>query len=286
MARYFITSKEDVAVEKLLSQNLPEGSDPLKILAAGGVWLNSKTRITDRNFIIKKGITFRVYTSPGQGKEYELKPEDVVFENRDLMVVYKPPGLNVHEVPATRYFNLTHGVNRYLADISIKYESVPVTRLDRVVEGLVIFPKSKSSEKALFRLIMDRKIHKWYSAVLESEKGDRQKRIVNYIYSDGSKTHEDRKKGKISDSLFVRTGEKIYSVFIFTGRRHQIRCHASDYVGPIAGDTRYGASSSPGRGIGLVCRGYNIPWKGRNLRIRLSSEMLSDFFRRNSLPAS
>ncbi len=284
MPRYFITAKEDVSVDKLLKSNLPADIEPETVIESGGVWKNSRERIMKKETVVLKGATVRVYTSPGQGKEYRLSPSDLIFENQDLLVVYKPPGINVHEVPATRFYNLNHGVNKYLEESGISYKSVPVTRLDRVVEGLVIFPKNKRSEKALFRLIMDRQINKWYTACTESDKGDRY-RIVNKISSDGSRTRVDS-KGKIADTLFIKTGTCVYSVFIFTGRRHQIRCHAADSVSPLKGDTLYGGESMKGRGIGLICRGYNIPWKGRNLRVRLSSKMLEDFFNRVCLPAS
>ncbi|MFC2155568.1 hypothetical protein ACFLRB_03635 [Acidobacteriota bacterium] len=73
----------------------------------------------------------------------------------------------------------------------------------------------------------------------------------------------------------------IYSVFPFTGRRHQIRFHASHYLAPIIGDTQYGSRFvlKPDE-IALMCRGYNFPMKGKNLRIRVTPAHIKAFYQK------
>lgn len=270
--KFFITAKEDTPLRRLLEEHLPAGytENAAIAISSGGVWKDKK-RIFGPDFTIRAQETVKVHISTFQGKIYTLNEKDIVFENQDLMVVYKPPDLNVHAVPSTFYYNLTYAVNRYLEQKDIPFVSTPVTRLDRPVEGLVIFPKNKSSERRLFRLVKVRRIKKWYMAALERRRdpggadNPDYLRIRDRVSNNGNRTCLDE-NGKDADSLFIKTqtleAADIYSVFIFTGRRHQIRFHASHYIAPIIGDWFYGSSHRiESDEVALVCRGYNIPYR-------------------------
>jgi 23S rRNA-/tRNA-specific pseudouridylate synthase len=272
--RFFITAKADTPLLRLLQENLDERCDPRIIIDSGGAWKDRK-RILNPNQLIRAKETVKINTSEFQGKTYVLNEADIIFENRDLLVVYKPANLNVHNVPASIYYNLTHGVNQYLRRRGVPFETTPVTRLDRPVSGLVIFPRCKEAERRLFHLVKERKIKKWYAAALErrSSPGPDRIRIQDRISSRANRTCLDP-NGKFADSLFIKTQTldqtEIYSVFIFTGRRHQIRFHASHYIAPIIGDRPYGSSVKKApHEIALTCIGYNIPYDNKNLRIRL-----------------
>jgi 23S rRNA-/tRNA-specific pseudouridylate synthase len=287
--KFFITAKENTPLKPLLEMYLPSRhkENVEIIIASGGVWKDKK-RIFAPHFLIHSQETVKVHISSFQGKTYILDEKDIVFENQDLMVVYKPPDLNVHAVPSTFFYNLTYAVNRCLEQQGTPFEAAPITRLDRPVEGLVIFPKHKTSERRLFRLVKQRKIQKWYTAALEHQKNHpgpgnpKRLRIRDKISNNGYRTLPD-KNGKDADSLFIKTQSletaDIYSVFIFTGRRHQIRFHASHYIAPIIGDWFYGSSYRIGSDdVALVCRGYNIPYERKILRIRLPQHYLDQFY--------
>jgi 23S rRNA-/tRNA-specific pseudouridylate synthase len=287
--KFFITAKEDTLLKLLLEGYLPAGynENAEVVITSGGVWKDKK-RIFEPDFTIRAQETVKVHISTFQGKIFTLDEKDIVFENQDLMVVYKPTDLNVHAVPSTFYYNLTYAVNQYLEQKDIPFVSTPVTRLDRPVEGLVIFPKNKHSERKLFRLVKARRIKKWYVAALErsgcrgSPSNPEYLRIRDRISNNGNRTCLDE-NGKDADSLFIKVqileAADIYSVFIFTGRRHQIRFHASHYITPIIGDWFYGSSyRMKSDEVALVCRGYNIPFQGKNLRIRLPQHYLDRFF--------
>jgi 23S rRNA-/tRNA-specific pseudouridylate synthase len=292
--KYFVTAKTDTPLLHLLEKHLPKRHNPAVVIQSGGVWRNKK-RIFNPEFIIRSQETIKVHTSSFQGKSYLLEPENIIFENPDFMVVYKPVDLNVHSVPSSIYYNLAYAVNQYLEKNGIDFESTPVTRLDRPVEGLVIFPKKKQSERLLFRLIKERRIKKWYMAALEHNTDPaipHRKRIKDHISNNGVRTIPDE-GGKFADSLFIKKTRKsdtpasidtpppvdFYSIFIFTGRRHQIRFHASRYIAPIAGDWLYGAKSrlKPDE-IALMCRGYNIPYRRQNLKIRIPQRFIQQFY--------
>jgi len=284
MKKFFITATSDLRVRELLSSNLPRGTNIENVLDAGGIWLKKK-RVHDGETIVPSGETIKVHISTFQDKTYFLDiKKGIIFENNDFLVIYKPPDLNVHQVPSSFYYNLTYGVNQYLKESKIHFESTPLTRLDRPVEGLVIFSKNKDYERRLFDLIKRRKIKKWYMCATEKTNHPRYTRVIDRISNDGNRTYLDT-NGKDADSLFIKTNSTeridIYSVFIFTGRRHQIRFHASQYISPIIGDWFYGSSRFLIHDeIALMCRGYNIPYKKTNLRIRIPESFIKNFFER------
>ncbi len=286
--KIFITAKTGTPLKQLLKDHLPQIHDTGNIISAGGVWMESK-RVFDPHFIINPGETVKVYFSSTQGKTYFLPKQDIIFEDPDFMVVYKPVDLNVHSVPSSFYNNLTFGVNVYLQQQGINFTTTPITRLDRPVEGLVIFAKNKESERRLFHYVKARRIQKWYTAALEHPEQKENPpflRIRDMIANDGNKTQLDE-KGKKADTLFykkeVMGNADIYSVFIFTGRRHQIRFHSAHYLSPIIGDLFYDSSFAlkPDE-IALICRGYNIPYKKGTLKVRLSEDYLQRFCKRVS----
>ncbi|MCK4764256.1 MAG: RNA pseudouridine synthase [Candidatus Aminicenantes bacterium] len=287
MPKFFITAKTTTTLLDLLTENLPKHHDAETVITCGGAWFGRKNRITDPRFRLKKNDTVQVYVNASQGLFYRIEKEHVVFEDEDLLALYKPGNLNVHAVPSSICYDLSYGVRCYLEQQGIATGPVPptpATRLDRPVAGVVLFGKNKNSERLLFELVRNGKVKKWYIAALEKGGQTVRLRIHDTIASSGHKTalHPE---GKSAATCFVKIDTlaqaEIYSVFPFTGRRHQIRFHASHYLTPVVGDIQYGSRNTfaPNE-IALLCRGYNLPWKGKNLKIRLSESFLNAFYQR------
>ena len=285
MKRYFIVATKDTPLSQLLADLLPQQhrESIAAIIAAGGVW-REKVRIISPEEIIKNKETITIHIEPRQELEYIMKPEHVIFENRHFLVVYKPGRLNVHAVPSSLTNHLTHGVNQYLIKTGIHYHATPITRLDQPVSGLVLFAKHKQAERDLFRLAKEKQIRKWYRAALEKPVPQNRFRFQDRISNIKNRTKADP-NGKFADSLFVFKEEasraNIYSVFTFTGRRHQIRFHAFHYLSPILGDLLYESSFNVAKGeIALLCCGYNIPYMGKNHKVRLPERLHQEFLQK------
>ncbi len=288
MKGFFITAKKETPLLELLAQNIPEKFNPETVITSGGVWLwHKKIRLLNPEYPVPPKETVKVHISSFQGKIHTLEPKQVVYENKDFLAVYKPHNLNVHAVPSSLYYHLAHGVDHYLKQQGIRFESSPITRLDRAVAGLVLFAKNKPAERKLFELVKNRKVQKWYTAALEknlTHENPHRIRVKDKISNNGRVTQPDP-KGKNADTLFIKTHSlpraDIYSVFIFTGRRHQIRFHASTYLSPVLGDHQYGSSvDRPPDEISLICRGYNLNYRRERIRIRIPQHYLDAFLRK------
>jgi len=270
-----ITAKKAAIVLDLLRENLPKGQKAEDLLAAGAVWLGKERPGPGQS--VKPGETLRVYLRSGQHEAYRIDSGDVVFQDSDLLVVYKPPGLPVQGDPASQRHHLSHGVWVWLGSPA-SWRPAPITRLDQPVSGLVLFGATPGGEKALFALMRAGRIFKWYGARLQGTFNERC-RMVNLPLSHQGRTIKVDETGKPACTLFI-AGEKgqgvqSFSAFPLTGRRHQIRVHSAQALGPVIGDTLYGGPRGNEDGISLCCLGLNLTLDGKRYRIRLPKGFIS-----------
>ena len=89
---------------------------------------------------------------------------DILFEDEDLMVINKAPGVSIH--PSQGHFSdsLANGVAWYFAQRGEPFTCRIVNRLDRDTSGLLIFAKNSLSSCILSEMIRNREIHRTYLA--------------------------------------------------------------------------------------------------------------------------
>lgn len=276
MKKYFITAKKNISLADLVKENI-KNIDADDLISSGACWLDKK-RINKKNHIIYAKETIQVFINNKPTSKHSLNSQNIIYEDKNIIVVYKPDKLNVQSDVASQTTNLTFAVQKYLSKKNISYTPTPITRLDLNVSGLVLFAKNKDTEKKLFALSRERKIYKKYTAFLEYKQNIPKRIFVNNKLLFSKNKARENENGKKSKTLFchektVNNFEK-YSVFIFTGRRHQIRAHASSYLSPIAGDRKYGAKIS-GKKLALTATGLNFRINDKKYRIRLQGELIA-----------
>ena len=166
--KFFITAKTKTTVGELIRLNKAVSDEPSFLIESGGVWFGKK-RVDSVDLSIEKGETIRVYTVPTQGKRFELTPLHIVFETDDFIIIHKPAGLTTSSDRSNAHYNLATSVGDWFKKSGNPYTPTPITRLDFMVEGLVIFPKHKKAEIDFFRLTQKRFIHKQYVALVEKK---------------------------------------------------------------------------------------------------------------------
>lgn len=180
---------------------------------------------------------------------------DIVYEDDEILVVNKPVGLLTHPDQNEYKRTLATAVQLYLKDLCTRtFKPASIQRLDKNTSGLVLFGKTYESLKKYNALMRERKINKFYLAVV-SGKPKSVGEIKGYLTKDEKKNKIYISKEDSDASKYVHTKYRMiksngkYSLLeveLLTGRTHQIRGSLS-YIGhPIIGDLKYGGTISTG----------------------------------------
>jgi len=182
-------------------------------------------------------------------------PIDIVYEDKDILVVNKPSGMVVHPAAGNPDHTLVNAL-LFHADINVSHRDNClrpgiVHRLDKEVSGLMVVAKTDLAYQYLVKQFQNRSIRRTYIAFVKGLIPQNEGEIVLPI----GRAARNRKKMAVrfsnSKDAITRykvikrfTGHTKLRVNIETGRTHQIRVHLS-YIGhPIIGDARYGGGGS------------------------------------------
>lgn len=175
---------------------------------------------------------------------------DILFEDADLIVVNKPPGLVVHPAVGHATGTLVNGLLHHCRDLAgVGGERRPgiVHRLDKDTSGVLVVAKHEPAMRDLARQFKQRRVAKEYLALVWGRPEPPTDTITSLI---GRSTH-DRKKMSATPPVGRRAvshyetveclaGATLIRLHIETGRTHQIRVHMAHRGYPVIGDRQYG----------------------------------------------
>lgn len=220
-----------------------------QLIDEGNILLNGK--------LVKAGektkVGQRVEYDIEENKPLEAKPEvidfEIVYQDKDLLVINKPQGLVVHPCASTKDGTLVNGLLHKVKDLSgINGVLRPgiVHRLDKNTSGLMLVAKNDMSHLSLANQIKEKSCKRKYLALVNGHFKDNEGRIETFIERD----KKDRKKMAVSDKgKLAITDYKVVERFegydlvefsLKTGRTHQIRVHCKLKGHAVVGDDVYG----------------------------------------------
>ena len=220
-----------------------------KLIADGHVQVS--TRDARPNLSVRAGdrIVVNLPDAAPSSIEAEAVPLEILYQDSDLVVINKPPGMVVHPGAGHASGTLVNALLHHITDLSgVGGEIRPgiVHRLDRGTSGVMVVAKNDAAHQELSRQFHDREVEKEYIALVWGvvQAG---RRIDAAIGRDpvhrekmSSRSRHAREAVTRITRAFHLPGLTLCQVAIHTGRTHQIRVHLSAIGHPIVGDALYG----------------------------------------------
>ncbi|WP_409348594.1 RluA family pseudouridine synthase [Paenibacillus phyllosphaerae] len=232
--------------------------------------LGVSRKLLSRLKLTEQGITVngqRVYTNDRvkagdlvelrmeQERSDDILPEpmalDIVYEDRDLLIVNKPPGIVVHPTHGHYTGTLANGVVHHWQERGEAVRFRPIHRLDEDTSGLVAIAKNPYIHQQLSEQLQAGEVHKSYLAyvynapqiavgtVNEPIDRDPDSPHIRIVTPEGypSVTHYE------TVAAYRNGAASKIKLKLETGRTHQIRVHMKHLGCPLIGDSMYGFAS-------------------------------------------
>jgi len=244
----------DKALTMLLEAEIPALSRARlqALVVQGQVTIGGKV-LKDASGKARLGDTYRLVVPPPEpalpeAQDIEL---DILFEDKDLLVINKPVGMVVHPAPGNRDQTLVNALlahcGKSLSGIGGVARPGIVHRLDKDTSGLMVVAKNDLAHQALTEQFADRSLSRTYQAIVWGQPVP----LVGSIDMPIGRDAKDRVKMAVtSKGKHALTHYKVLEGFsdiaslveckLSTGRTHQIRVHLAYLKCPVVGDKAYG----------------------------------------------
>jgi len=189
-------------------------------------------------------------------RPYEGPPLSIVYEDEQILIVDKPPGVLCHADNKAGEITLVDQVKAYLHhtgvwDPEVEQSFVPAlcNRLDRNTGGLVLAAKTAAALQTLNEKIRSREIDKYYLLAVHGRPDPPEGRIEGLLTKDGrqnrvtvARTGAPGAKSAVTvyRTLESKGGLSLVECRLETGRTHQIRAQMAALGCPLLGDRKYG----------------------------------------------
>lgn len=177
-----------------------------------------------------------------------LEKVHIVFEDDDLVVIEKPPGLLTVPTPRQERHTALGRLRSLLERRGKGEEAHVVHRLDRGVSGLLVFGKSLEISMALRDQFEERKPKRRYLAIVRGELDSPKGTIRSHLVTTKGLLRRSAREGEEGELAIThyevtqQVGDvSVLEVRLETGRRNQIRVHLAEAGHPIIGDPWYQA---------------------------------------------
>lgn len=223
-----------------------------------------RNRIKREKLVMVNGISTPGWKKPAVGDEISITlpdetsgfepqdiPLDIVYEDDDLMIINKQPGLIVHPTKGHPSGTVANALMHYMEQAGNPFKIRFVNRLDMDTSGLLIVAKNSYCQNDFTKQMRENTIEKRYIAIvkgiIDSDEGTVELPI-------GRPDPDNVRRGVMEGGAPSVTHYNVIDryrehtmveLLLETGRTHQIRVHMSHIGHPVLGDWLYDGTNTP-----------------------------------------
>jgi 23S rRNA pseudouridine1911/1915/1917 synthase len=216
-----------------------------RLNAQGKIYLNDQpARLKD---LVRPGDRLVVFPLEESLLDVEGAPQvPLLYEDEELLVVNKPPGMVVHPTRAHQEGTLVQGLQAILQSRGMMRRVHLVNRLDKDTSGLVLVTKDPLSHQRLSKLMGEGRVTRSYLAIVWGYWPSLRLELALPIRRQPGhpmrrEVHRDGQRAVTHVELMERCPlASLLEVHLLIGRTHQIRVHLGAIGFPLVGDELYG----------------------------------------------